>query len=210
MFSMTTKSFPLEKIFGSRTRVKIMTLFTTGVKRPYYVREISRSINERLNAVRRELEILRKIGMLTTHDSNRRKYYEVNTTFPLLEELGSIMSKAGPGIEDTLFKNLERLGDLKYVCVSGYFTSAEGSPTDVLLIGNVNEAVAAKFIQKIEEELGREITYTPMTLNEFKYRLNFNDMFLRSVFDNPYKELVNKLDAGLQPSARAKQVTEEA
>lgn len=196
---MSLPNFPLEKIFGSRTRVKIITLFTAGVKRPYYVREIARNVNERLNAVRRELEILRKIGMLSTHDSKRRKYYTLNTDFMLLGELASIMQKAGPGIEDTLFKNIERLGDLQYVCLSGYFTAVESAPTDVLIIGDVDEVRLEGFMKRIEQQLDHELSYTPMTTNEFKYRLNFNDIFLRSIFQKPYKELLNKLDQSLHP-----------
>ncbi len=197
---METTNFPLEKIFGSRTRVKVITLFTTGVKRPYYVREIARNVNERLNAVRRELEILKKIGMLTTHENKRRKYYVINTEFPLVEELTSIMQKAGPGIQDSLFKNLERLGHIQYMCVSGFFTGAEESPTDILIIGNANEERLANFVGRIETQLNREVTYTPMTENEYKYRLNFNDLFLRSIFSCPYKELINKLDERLDPA----------
>lgn len=200
---MATRPFPLEKIFGSRTRVKIITLFTAGVKRPYYVREIARSVNERLNAVRRELEILQKIGMLETHESKRRKYYTLNPEFPLLGELASIMQKAGPGVEDSLFKNLERLGDVKYVCVSGYFTGATESPTDMLIIGDIKEERLEAYMHHIEQQLEREITYTPMTENEFKYRMNFNDMFLKSIFLSPHKELINKLDNSLNPQALA-------
>lgn len=196
---MNTKSFPLEKIFGSRTRVKVITLFTTGVKRPYYVREIARTINERLNAVRRELEILRKIGMLTTYDQKRRKYYLLNSDFVLLGELSGIMQKAGPGIEDILFKNIERLSGVTYACVSGFFTGAKDSPTDILIIGTVNHKQLEEFVQRIETQLSREVTYTPMPENEYRYRRNFNDLFLRSIFLNPYKELVNKLDPELQP-----------
>lgn len=201
---MNTSQFPLEKIFGSRTRVKVITLFTTGVKRPYYVREIARSVNERLNAVRRELEILRKIGMLTTYDSKRRKYYLVNNTFALIDELSSIMQKAGPGVEDALFKNLERLGDIRYICVSGFFTGAKESPTDMLLVGSFNEERLGRFVGRIEEQLGRAVTYTPMTENEYRYRRNFNDVFLRTIFLNPYKELVNNLEDRLRPENMAK------
>lgn len=196
---MSTRPFPLEKIFGSRTRVKIMTLFTSGVNRPYYVREIARHINERLNAVRRELEILRKIGMLTTHDNKRRKYYAVRPEFFILSELAGIMKKAGPTIEDTLFKNVVRLGDVKFMCVSGYFTGAKESPTDILIIGTLRDDRLAGFIRVIEEQLGTDITYTPMTLNEYRYRFNFNDVFLRRIFSNSYKEVVNKLEDSLQP-----------
>ena len=176
-----------------------MTLFTSGVNRPYYVREISRSVDERLNAVRRELEILRKIGMLTTHNRKRRKYYVVNPHFFLLDELAGIMQKAGPGVEDALFKNLVHLGDIRYLCVTGYFTGATKAPTDMLVVGQVNEDRLAAFVKTIENNLGKEITYTPMTLNEFRYRLNFNDLFLNSIFKSAYKEVINQLEEPLRP-----------
>lgn len=197
---MASSSFPLEKIFGSRTRVKVMTLFTTGVKRPYFVREIARTVNERLNAVRRELDILERIGMLTTYDDRRRKYYVANENFPLFGEIASIMKKAGPGIEDVLFKHLENIGDVQYACVTGYFTGATGAPTDLFLIGAINEKKLDMFVKRIEGQVNREISYTPMTTNEYQYRLNFSDMFLRQLFAGSYKELVNKLPRDLQPA----------
>lgn len=198
---MSVQGFPLEKIFGSRTRVKIITLFTTGIKRPYYVREIARHVGERLNAVRRELDILRTLGMLTTYDNKRRKYYVLNQEFILLEELASIMKKAGPGIEDVLFKNIERLGTISYACLSGFFTGTKDSPTDLLIIGAIHEERLAIFVNRLEQQLQREITYTPMTVEEYRYRHNFNDVFLRHIFANSYKELINKLDAQLQPGS---------
>lgn len=197
---MANRIFPLEKIFGSRTRVKIIALFTTGVKRPYFVREIARTVNERLNAVRRELDILEKFGMLGSQQDKRRKYYTLNEKFMLTEELGSIMKKAGPGIEDVLFKHIEMLGDVQYACLSGYFTSVENAPTDLLIIGTVNEKQLEAFVRRIEMTINREISYTPMTENEYTYRKNFNDTFLRQLFSQPHKELVNKLPANLQPT----------
>ena len=137
--------------------------------------------------------------MLTTYDKKRSKYYEVNNEFSLLGELASIMQKAGPGIEDVLFKNIERLGDIQYTCASGFFTGAKDSPTDLLLIGAINEQRLEAFVQRIERQINREITYTPMSLNEYKYRRNFNDMFLRTIFLNPHKVLINKLEQNLQP-----------
>jgi DNA-binding transcriptional ArsR family regulator len=196
---MALKTFPLEKIFGSRTRVKIITLFTTGVKRPYFVREITRTVNERLNAVRRELMILEKIGMLSTYEEKRRKYYTVNESFPLYEELASIMKKVGPaGVEDALFKHIDKVGEVFYACVSGYFTGSQGSPTDLFIIGNVDEKKLEQFAKGIESQIDREISYTPMTLSEYEYRVNFKDMFLR-IFGGPHKELVNMLPAELRP-----------
>ena len=205
---MNIKTFPLEKIFGSRTRVKVITLFTSGISRTYYVREIARAVNERLNAVRRELDILRKIGMLTFYNSKRRKYYVLNREFILVSELASIMQKAGPGIEDLLFKDIVKTGNILYACVSGFFTGATTSPTDLLIIGNVDEYRLEELVRRIEKQVGREITYTPITENEYRYRRNFNDLFLRQIFSNSYKEIVNKLDAQIRPEkAPAKQAS---
>lgn len=194
------KTFPLEKIFGSRTRVKIMTLFTTGVKRPYFVREIARIVGERLNAVRRELEILEKIGLLKTYEERRRKYYVVQENFILYNELASIMQKAGPGVEDVLFNHLENVGTIEYAAVSGYFTGAANAPTDMLIVGSIDEQKLSAFTTRIERQINREISYTPMAVHEFQYRLNFSDVFLRQFFGESYKELINKLPQQLQPS----------
>ncbi|MBI1834056.1 MAG: winged helix-turn-helix transcriptional regulator [Candidatus Andersenbacteria bacterium] len=193
------KTFPLEKIFGSRTRVKIITLFTTGVKRPYFVREIARIVGERLNAVRRELTILQNVGMLDTYDERRRKYYTVKEDFILYSELGSIMQKAGPGIQDVLFNHLENVGDVHYAAVSGYFTAAKSAPTDLLVVGAIEDNKLQQFANRIEQQINREISYTPMTVNEYQYRLNFSDVFLRQFFGGAYKELINKLPQQLQP-----------
>lgn len=184
-----------------------MALFATGVKRPYYVREIARHVNERLNAVRRELDILRKIGMLETYDEKRRKYYTVNPNFVLLEEIASIMQKAGPGIDDALFRNMDKLGDVRYACLSGFFTNAKDSPTDLLLVGDLDEVQLNIFVKRIEKQMQREVTYTPMTESEYRYRRNFNDIFLRQIFMYSHKELINKLSGEMQPSAPSSRST---
>jgi len=193
------KPFPLEKIFGSRTRVKVITLFTTGINRPYYVREIARAVDERLNAVRRELDILSKIDMLHSYESKRRKYFVVNQKFHFLEELTSIMTKAGPKVEDSLFKNIARIGDVQFACASGVFTNAETSPTDLFIIGDIDETKLGYLAKLIEHQIGSEISYTPITLNEYHYRRNFNDMFLRQIFSQPYTVIINKLDSDKSP-----------
>jgi len=204
---MTQKPFPIEKVFGSRTRVKVIALFTTGISRPYFVREIARTIDERLNAVRRELQILEKIGMLNTYDEKRKKYYTLDTEFSLVDELTSIMQKAGPPVDDGLFKNIEHLGEISYACATGIFTGATDSPTDLFIIGDVNERKLETFAKQVESKIGHEITYTPITENEYKYRRNFNDIFLRQIFSAPYKIIINKLKPSLQPEQAVKQPT---
>ena len=101
---------PLEKLFGSRTRAKLLSLFTGGVKRPYYVRELARITGERVNSIRREVANLRRIGLLSSHLRRDKKFYVVNPSFPLLEELSKLTLKGRKAIEDRLFEGIRRMG----------------------------------------------------------------------------------------------------
>jgi hypothetical protein len=183
----------LERLFGSRTRMKLLTLFTSGVRRPYYVRELTRLTKERVNSIRREVENLRQIGLLSTHVRKGKKYYVVNPKFPLLEELGKLTSKTGKPLQDRLFEGIRRVGNIKLVLLSGFFTQDPKAPTDLLIIGDVREMALAAFVREIEEELGTEINYTAMTVTEFEYRRNMNDNFLREVYARKPVELLNTL-----------------
>ena len=195
-------AIPLERLFGSRTRMKLLTLFTNGVKRPYYVRELTRLTKERVNSIRREVENLRRIGLLSTHLRKGKKYYVVNPKFPLLEELSKLTSKTGKPLHDRLFEGIRRVGSVKLVLLSGFFTQSPKAPTDLLIIGDVREIVLSAFIREIEEELGTEINYTVMSVTEFEYRQSMNDNFLREVYAHKPVELLNVLT----PSRRTPRV----
>ena len=42
---------PVEKLFGSKTRTKLLGLFFENPDKSYYVREITRVIGEQINSV---------------------------------------------------------------------------------------------------------------------------------------------------------------
>ena len=56
----------IEQLFGSKTRVKLLQLFYSNPNRSFYVREITRKIDEQINSVRRELSNLLNIGIITS------------------------------------------------------------------------------------------------------------------------------------------------
>src|SRR5471030_2486815 len=80
----------IEQLFGSKTRVKLLQLFYSNPNRAFYVREITRKIDEQINSVRRELSNLLSIGIITSDASNNRLYYEVNQDYQHYLPLGMI------------------------------------------------------------------------------------------------------------------------
>src|SRR5476649_2861670 len=82
----------IEQLFGSKTRVKLLQLFYSNPNRSFYVREITRKIDEQINSVRRELANLLSIGLVSSDGANNRLYYEVNPKYEYYEQLRSIFT----------------------------------------------------------------------------------------------------------------------
>src|SRR5687768_1219863 len=80
----------IDALFGSKTRVKLLHLFLNNPNRAFYVREITRKIDEQINSVRRELANMLSIGIIQSDSSNNRLYYEVNQSYTFYEPLKAI------------------------------------------------------------------------------------------------------------------------
>src|SRR5579862_2051775 len=98
----------VEQLFGSKTRVKLLRLFFSNPNRSFYVREITRKIDEQINSVRRELSNLLSIGIITSDTNNNKLYYEVNQKYEFFEPLQQIF---GGGVKKTAKKTAGATGD---------------------------------------------------------------------------------------------------
>src|SRR5947209_1288495 len=97
-----------EQLFGSKTRVKLLQLFYSNPNRAFYVREITRKINEQINSVRRELSNLMSIGIITSDATQNRLYYEVNQDYehykPLAMVFGGMAEPATAAVAEKRVK----------------------------------------------------------------------------------------------------------
>src|SRR5213592_3087840 len=122
----------IEQLFGSKTRVKLLQLFYSNPNRPFYVREITRKIDEQINSVRRELSNLLSIGIITSDNTNNKLYYEVNQKYEYFEPLQQIFGGGvkkvkksdpsdanGDGIVES---DLKAIGHVDLAVYTGQFT----------------------------------------------------------------------------------------
>lgn len=173
----------VEQLFGSKTRVKLLQLFYTNPNRSFYVREITRKIDEQINSVRRELANLLSIGIISSDTTNNRLYYEVNQKYEYYSPLSTIFgnSKATSVTavaQDDVTKAFKSLGNVDLAVYTGQFTRDERTGIDLLIVGDVNQTKLGKFIEELESKEGKEIRYVIMTSDEFHYRGQVNDRFL--------------------------------
>jgi len=191
----------VEQLFGSKTRVKLLQLFFGNPNRSFYVREITRKINEQINSVRRELSNLLSIGIISSDTNNNRLYYEVNQEYEHYGALSSIFGQsisvatpkadAVPQKRDELHE-LKSLGRVDLAILTGQFTRDETSGIDFLLVGDINQTKLGKYISELEAKEGKDIRYTLMSDHEFHYRRQVKDRFLSNVLASKKQVLIDK------------------
>lgn len=180
----------IDSLFGSKTRVKLLHLFLNNPNRAFYVREITRKIDEQINSVRRELANMLSIGIIQSDSSNNRLYYEVNQNYVHYQPLRAIFadvafsSEASESTSSDWSKRLKPLGDVRLALLSGSLVRGSSSSVDLLLVGDINKTQAKKFIKEIEDEEGRSLNYTIMTYEDFYYRLSVKDRFVMDIINS--------------------------
>ena len=64
----------LKALFSSQTRVKLLKTFLLNTEEEFFIRQLTRLLEEQINSVRRELDNLKKIGFVRSRVRNRKKY----------------------------------------------------------------------------------------------------------------------------------------
>lgn len=183
----------LEQLFGSRTRVKLLRLFLSNPDKHYYVREITRKVEERINSVRRELKNLEEMGLVFSEDKNQKKYYKANDNFILYPELKSLVLKAQVILEKKMVMDIESLGNIQFMVLTGFFVGIKDHLTDILIVGKVNRRKAQHLVKKFEKVFNHDINFTIMTTKEFKYRKDLTDRFLYDILENKNIVMIDRL-----------------
>lgn len=182
----------IEQLFGSKTRVKLLQLFLANPGRSFYVRELTRKIDEQINSVRRELSNLLGIGIIKSDSVNNKLYYEVNQGYKHFKALQSIFSVEVPqqdvssASQHDLLKRLQQAGSFDIVIASGILVGQDNREVDLLLVGSANKQKLDKLMATIEMEEGGPVHYAVLTEKEFRYRLDIKDRFIITLLNRKH------------------------
>ena len=192
----------IEQLFGSKTRVKLLRLFYSNPNRSFYVREITRKIDEQINSVRRELANLLNVGIIVSETTNNRLYYEVSQSYEFYSPFVLIFgqpqegaapkktSKATPTTTED--EQLKSLGNIEIMIYTGQFTRDETSGVDLLVVGDINGNAMQRYITELESKENKEIRYAVMPMTEFDYRRQINDRFITTLINAKNQVVIDK------------------
>jgi predicted transcriptional regulator len=147
----------LSGIIASKTRIKLLMRLFFNPQARAYLRELAKEFNVSTNAVRGELNQLKKTNLLKSEKNGRQVYYSANTEHALFPELRSMVGKV-MGIDQVIDGIVQRLGDLE--CAYLIDDYAEGKDTgiiDIVLVGNIDPYHLNDLTQKTEKYIKRKI-----------------------------------------------------
>jgi predicted DNA-binding transcriptional regulator len=180
----------LSSLFGSETRVRILNLLVLDSEKKCNLRELTKELKLGAVAIRKELTALTEFGLLKNEDD----FWLVNKNFIIFSEIKALLIKAQILSSQKLIDGLKKIADLKYLALSGVFTSDAEAKTDIIIVGTIKRKPFLTLISALQIDLGREINYTIMDEAEFRYRQEVMDIFLYNALAGKIIVLVDNLN----------------
>lgn len=182
-----------EKLFGSKTRAKLLELFFANVNKTFYVREITRVIEEQINSVRRELTNLESIGVIRNETYDNKVYYAANMRHPYAHAFQEMFGQRGP-VTPGRIQQVRRTPSnswdeyikpvAKYLRAMMLMNRAPGQDgIDLLIIGDDRTKKLTRWAEVVEQKQGKPLDYVILSRDDFLYRKSVKDRFVMDILE---------------------------
>ena len=174
----------LSSILFSDYRSRVLGLLLLHPERSYYLREIALLTSTIPGTLKRELDKLKEVGLLTVKKVGNQNHYQANRECPIYEDLANILRKTS-GLVDVLMGGLLPLSkNIQNAFVFGSVASGNvnaKSDIDLMLIGDLTYAEVVSLMHPLQEQLGREINPKIFTVKEWQKLMQDNGAFIHDV-----------------------------
>lgn len=197
----------LEFLFGSRVRWRLIKFFMLHDKVALTATEIIEKNKMEAKTAREEakkvLAQLVNAKFLYSRTIKKQKAYFLNSKYSFYDELKWLVVKSNIYPQCEQLNRVKNLGEVKLGLVSGLFINNKKSKTDLfLVVDNLSRAKLKHLIDELETEMGREINYSLMNLEEFRYRIKMFDKFVLEILEQPHEIIVNEIEGMIKEIKR--------
>jgi hypothetical protein len=189
----------LKALFGSETRVKVISAFLLNPEKSYSVRVLARETSIPSATLRKEILSLKNFGLLKLEGKDN---WLIDKNFIIFPELRALIAKAQLLSSQKFIEGLSRISQPKLLALTGFFTGDEMVKTDILVVGKIKRRPFLKLLHDLEKDLGQEINYTIIEETEFVYRREVMDIFLYNILHGKTIFLINELDENTNSSKK--------
>jgi len=194
----------IAKLLGP-TRLKVLRFFLQHEEDAYEDRDIAKRLKVRLSTLRKELKFLAGIGLLKVRISysvlsstrvKKKKFKGWHLVRqPVLGPLKRFIFNTVPFKHDEVVQRLKGAGKIKLLILAGVFIQNDESPIDILIAGDgLRRASIETSLRTMEAEIGRELNYAVFDTDDFLYRMEAFDKFIREVLESPHQKVIDRLN----------------
>lgn len=182
------------QLFDSRVKARLIKFFMLNDKREFSFSEVVQKNKMSAAQINRELARFEKMKMISGRMRKGRRYFHTNRDFIFYPELKGLVVKSNTMPECRSLSRIKNLGKLKLALISGVFLNYPKGRADLLIVGDeLSKAKLKHLLEMMEAEVGKEINYSVMNSEEFKYRTDMLDKFIMEFLEGPYEEIICKV-----------------
>lgn len=186
----------MSKLFGSEQRVRLLRLFLFNPRQLFTLGDVERRTQVPAAAAKREALTLKEAGLLRATKGKELKF-GINDRFPYIAALQQMLLYA-PLRGNDVSGRLSGVGVLRLIVLAGMFVGDFDGRLDILVVGDrINEKRLKSAMKTLEADIGKELRFAFLGTQDFLYRSNISDRFLRDIMDYPHRIVLDKLNIGL-------------
>jgi predicted nucleotidyltransferase len=181
------KPTSIADVLFSGVQQRVIGLLFGQPDRSFYANEIQRLGKTGRGALQRELARMTASGLITLTVIGQQKHYQANKVSPIFNELRGIAIKTF-GLSDILRLALAQFAkEIAFAFIFGSVaknTDTATSDIDVMVIADgLSYSVLFEALTKAEETLGRKVSPTLYSTEEFNKKLAADNHFVSRVLD---------------------------
>jgi len=179
----------LKSLFSSSIRADLLSLLLNSPDEQFYIREIAKLLRKNPSGIKRELDNLEKMGIVTSEKIVNLKYFQANKDSPLFSELKNLITKS-LGLPGAL-KAVLRASNAKIAFIYGPYAEGEDTGVVNLLVIGASGSLT-KELKEIEKRFDQKIDCLIMDEEEYKQKKKKGDSTLKKILSSKRINLLGR------------------
>ena len=188
------------KLFHSlngEARVKILRLFYSNLDNSFTVKTLAENLKLKPEIVKKEIQSLFLLNLLQRDLKNKNHknlLYKINPDFSYFVSLKNLLFDFQNMNKKNIFERFKKIGRFYLFIFAGVFVQESQGPVDILIVFDlIKTNKLEKVLAEIKIDLGMDLKYLIMNLDEYNYRQKMFDKTLRMTMDGNRFDWINKL-----------------
>lgn len=180
----------LKSLFSSSIRADLLSLLLNSPDEQFYIREIAKLLRKNPSGIKRELDKLEEMGIVTSEKIVNLKYFQANQESPLFSELKNLITKS-LGLPGALKAVLRASGAKAAFLYGPYAEGQDESPVNMFVIGAAPSL--ARELKNLEKRFDQKIDCTIVDEEEYRLKKKKGDANLKKVLSGKRITLIGRL-----------------